>query len=84
MQKPSLGRIVLVVGGAAKSNGAEVAPAIITRVFSEHPDGGWTINATVLPDYGQPALASSLRLVDDEDTARALPGGYGAFWPPRV
>ncbi len=41
VQKPSLARMVLVVGGPANSNGADVAPAVVTRVWSEHPDGGW-------------------------------------------
>jgi hypothetical protein len=87
MQKPSLGRIVLAVGGSARSNGADVAPAIITRVWSEHPAGGWTVNLTVLPDFGQPVLASSAVLYEDEQTAREhLPyeSSIAAYWPPRV
>lgn len=87
MQKPSPGRIVIAVGGSAANNGADVAPAVITRVWSEHPDGGWTINATVLPDYGQPVFASSTRLFDTEEEARANlphPSSIAAFWPPRV
>jgi hypothetical protein len=86
--KPSLCRMVLVLGPPAESNGASVAPAVITRVFSEHPDGGWTVNVTVFPDAAPPRPATSVRLVDDEDQARALlsTAAYttAAYWPARV
>ena len=87
MQKPSPARIVLAVGGSARANGADVAPAVITRVWGEHPDGGWTVNATVLPDAGTPVASTSIRLFDTEDEARAaLPyeSSSAAYWPPRV
>jgi len=81
---PSIGRIVHVVGNQASSNGADVAPAIITRVLD---DG--LLNLTVFPDYGAPVPATSVKLVEDEAAARALSEGKGytitaAFWPPRV
>lgn len=79
---PSLGRTVLFAGEQARSNGADVAPAVITRVWAEHPEGGWLVNLQVLPDNAPPVPATSVRLVDDEDTARAA--GYAAWWPPRV
>jgi hypothetical protein len=82
MQKPSLGRIVLAVCPQAKSNGADIAPAVITRVWNEHPTGGWVINVTVLPDAGTPVAATSVLLVEDEEAARQH--GFAAFWPPRV
>ncbi len=87
MSKPSIGRVIHAVGGSAASNGADVAPALITRVWGEHPDGGWTVNATVFPDYGQPVFASSTRLFDTEEQAREslqYPSSIAAFWPPRV
>jgi hypothetical protein len=87
MQKPSVARIVLAVGGYARSNNSDVAPAVITRVFGEHPDGGYTVNMTVLPDCGAPIPATSVRLVDDEGAARALLAhdmSTAAYWPPRV
>lgn len=82
MQIPSLGRIVLAVCPQAKSNGADVAPAIITRVWGEHQAGGWTVNVMVLPDSGTPVAATSVRLFEDEEAARA--NGFAAYWPPRV
>lgn len=85
MQKPSLGRVVLLVGRQANFNGADVASAIVTRVWGEHPDGGFMINATVLPDGMSSVIAAtSVRLVDDEETARAMAPSTAAFWPPRV
>lgn len=88
MQKPSVGRIVHVVGGPAVSNGADVAPGIVTRVWSESPDGDfWTINATVFPDCGiSPAQsASSVYLYETEEVARERSSANAAaFWPPRA
>jgi hypothetical protein len=84
VNKPALPRMVLVVGTPAQSNGADVAPAVITRVFGDHPDGGSVVNVTVFPDAALPRPATSVRLVDDEDQARALLPSTAAFWPPRV
>jgi len=82
--KPSLGRIVHVIGVQAASNGADVAPAIITRVWN---DG--LINCTVFPDCAAPVPASSVSIVEDEAAARARSEGKDyivtvAFWPPRT
>lgn len=83
MQKPTVGRIVFVVGGPAKANGTDVAPAIITRVWSDH-----MVNVTVFPDAGiSPAVAAtSVQLADTEDEARALLTDQSrvAYWPPRT
>lgn len=83
---PSLGRIVLAVGGPAVGNGSDTAPAVITRVWGAHPDGGWTVNMTVFPDAGiSPAVpATSARLFDTEDEARTYLPATAAYWPPRV
>lgn len=84
---PSLGRIVLVLGPVARHNGADVAPAVITRVWGEHPDGGHTVNVTVLPDGYAPRHATSVRLLADEQAAReslADERGVAAYWPARV
>lgn len=86
VQAPSIGRIVHVVGGPATSNTADVAPGIITRTWGAHPDGGEVINVTVFPDAGisPAATATSVRLFDTEDEARAHLPSTVAFWPPRV
>lgn len=85
MPKPTIARTVLAVGGAARSNGADVAPAVITRVWSEDKDlGRWTVNLTVFPDAQQPKVASSVYLYADEQAARdnlAYESVTAAFWP---
>ena len=81
----SVGRIVHLIGGVAKSNGTDVAPAIITRAWN---DG--LVNLTVFPDCGAPATASSVTLWADEQSARewiAEAPEYrstAACWPSRV
>lgn len=82
--KPSVGRIVHLIGPHANSNGADVAPAIITRVWS-----GTCVNVTVFPDCGTPHSVTSVRLVEDEATASDINAQAEhpqnlAFWPPRV
>lgn len=84
MTKPAIGRIVHLVGTHADSNGADVAPAIITRVWSDE-----MINVCVFPDSGTPHNVTSVKLVADEAAARALSDGLpykqnAAFWPSRV
>lgn len=84
MQQPSVGRIVLCGVDDVMNNGSPVAPAVITRVWNEHPDGGWVVNVRVLLDAeAVPLWWTSVRLFDteaDKDTA----GSPGAYWPPRV
>lgn len=85
---PSLARMVLVLGDVACHNGADVAPAMVTRVWGEHPDGGHTVNLVVFPDGYMPRHAFSVPLYADEQTARKSKAGqHGAavaYWPPRV
>jgi hypothetical protein len=82
--KPSIGRIVHVIGPRANSNGADVAPAIITRVWSET-----CANVTAFPDCGIAQNLTSVKLVADEQAARDInvqaefPQTV-AFWPPRA
>jgi hypothetical protein len=83
-QTPSLGRIVHLIGPHANSNGASVAPAIITRVWSDE-----MINVTVFPDCGTAGAATSVKLVADEAAAHALRDAATspqniAYWPGRV
>ena len=84
MPKPTVGRSVLVTGGAAVFNGADVAPAVITRVWSDD-----LVNVTVFPDASQGVCAcTSVRLFRDETAARgardSAPEGSTtayAYWP---
>jgi hypothetical protein len=83
-QTPAIGRIVHLIGPYANSNGTDVAPAIITRVWSDT-----MINVTAFPDCGGTTSASSVKFVADEAAARAINEGSEypqsvAFWPPRV
>jgi hypothetical protein len=85
MQKPSLARMVLVVGDAAKHNGADVAPAVITHIWGEHADGkAWTVNLMLFPDAGEPRSATSVYLYETEEEARKRNPSTAAYWPPRV
>jgi hypothetical protein len=78
---PSLGRIVLVPTDPRTTNGADTAPAVITRVWPDNK-----INAQVLADQAGTTWRTSLQYVDDlstvpeDDPARL----YRWSWPPRV
>jgi hypothetical protein len=82
---PAIGRIVHVIGPDAESNGARVAAAVITRVWSED-----LVNVTIFPDGGAPISRTSIKLYADEDEARSITYAdvrylpNQAFWPPRV
>lgn len=90
MQQPTVGRIVLGLVDPDTNNGADIAPAIITRVWSESASGRWTVNLRELRD--QPPSAAEWRtsvyLHADEETARTEAAGNLAskhyFWPPRI
>lgn len=86
MQKPSPCRMVLAVGGKAKGNGCDVAPALITRVWSQREDGSWLVNATLFPDASPSAVVTSVYLFEDEPTARdslAYAESTALYWPAR-
>jgi len=81
---PSVGRIVHVLGGPVERNGADRAPAIITRVWSDT-----LVNVTAFPDADAPMRVTSIQVFPDEEAARAWcaenPNRSGAaFWPARV
>lgn len=86
MPKPTIARTVIAVGGAAESNGSDVAPAVITRVWSYNDEKRcWMVNLMVFPDgSNQPRAATSVYLYDTEDQARenrAHETQLTAFWP---
>jgi len=74
--KPSIGRIVLVPVDAVINNGADVAPAIITRVWSDT-----CVNVHVLLDGRNTEWKTSVHLFD---TAEEAAVGHSCYWPPRV
>ena len=83
---PSVCRIMMMLVDPAKNNGSDVAPAIITRVWSDH-----LVNLRVLYDgHGTVEWMTSVGLFDTEDEARECENTYSggltcaAFWPPRV
>jgi hypothetical protein len=93
-QRPSVGRIVLVTVEPTTNNGADVAPALITRVWSDS-----LVNVQVFRDAGHGGqAATSVPLYDDRaalDAAKAerdnaaLPHALAltytaAYWPPRT
>lgn len=79
----SLARSVLVIGKVAHHNGADVAPAVITRVWSAD-----MVNVTLFPDGYAPRHATSVTVYADEQAARQACEGdehkVAAYWPPRV
>lgn len=81
-QTPSLGRVVIAhVAEPAMNNGSIEAPAIITRVFGQHPAGGWIVNLRVLLDaFTTPLHLTSVRLLDEAPEGQT----HTCWWPPRV
>jgi hypothetical protein len=93
MQMPSLGRIVLVTVHPTTNNGADVAPAVITRVFRDD-----LVNVKVLLDgadgakamtsvglYADREAADAARARRDEETPHMAEYDFtAAYWPPRV
>jgi hypothetical protein len=64
--KPTVGRIVLVFCDPRYNNGAEEAPAVVTRVWSDT-----MINVHVLPDSGALYVKTSVTLHATRDEAMA-------------
>lgn len=79
-QKPSLGRVVLVPMDPAGNNGAQVAPAIITKVNSDT-----SVNVRVLADTSDALeCRRSITLVDDLPAFDPEKNMFVWCWPPRV
>lgn len=73
---PSMGRIVMVNADPDENNGADQAPAVITRVWSDT-----LVNVRVFLDADTtPEWRTSVKLHD----ARPETVGHDAWWPPRV
>lgn len=69
--KPTIGRDVHVLG--IQSNGSDVHPAKITRVWGEGDttDAPVTVNLIVFPDNGAPVNHTSIKLFDTREKAEA-------------
>lgn len=79
-QQPSIGRIVHVPMDPATNNGADVAPAVITRVWNDT-----CVNVQILADAPGTAYRSSLTHVESFDGLDNAPDRlYRWTWPPRV
>lgn len=76
MPTPSLGQIVLVPADPAVNNGADTAPAVITRVWTDD-----VVNVRVLLDSDAVQWRTSVTYTESLDTAQHL--NYWT-WPPRV
>jgi hypothetical protein len=84
MQEPTPGRIVLARVEPYENNGSDAAPAVVTRVWGEHGNGGWIVNLRVFTDADTPPLwKTSVRLVDTEDQADDGEK-LVAWWPPKI
>lgn len=81
VQKPSVGRIVHVLMDPTMNNGADIAPAIITRAWSDT-----TVNLRVLADGNSTLWRTSSTYADDLDAIPADdPTRLNRWtWPPRT
>lgn len=84
MQKPSLARMVIAGVLPTANNGSDVCPAVVTRVWSERPDGSWLVNIKLLNDGPSNEWRTSIYLFETEAEARAHGITVSCFWPPRV
>jgi hypothetical protein len=74
--KPSIGRIVHVPATPDQNNGSPVAPAVITRVWSDT-----CVNVRVLLDGPDTPWRTSVSHVEDLDDAAH---SHCWTWPPRT
>lgn len=82
---PTIGRIIIVKGSVAASNGADRAPAMITRVWNsvDTRNNPAVVNAIASCDLGNHQHVASVTLYDTEAEADAANQSPVAFWPPR-
>jgi hypothetical protein len=81
MQTPSVGRIVHVRVDPATNNGSDVAPGIITRVWSDT-----LVNVRIFPDSGpETYVKTSMTLAPSREAATELAENrHVCWWPPYV
>lgn len=89
MPKAALGRTVHVFVDPARNNGSEIAPALITRVWTEQgvnvrvlldgTDVPWLTSVTLCNDRESAEQVTSYRIADNGERYPAA-----AFWPPIV
>jgi hypothetical protein len=81
--KPSIGRIVTALVEPVRNNGADVCPAIITRVWDDEK-----VNIKLFTDTSETIHRTSVALCADRQSAEdILATGYAqraCFWPERV
>lgn len=80
--KPSVGRIVVYacsVYDDAGNNGAKVAPAVVTRVWSDS-----CVNLRVFMDGPEVAWRTSVALFESQESFESAGVASGCYWPPRV
>lgn len=77
-QTPTLGRIVLVPTAPTGNNGAGLAPAIVTRVWSST-----MINVRIINDGPDLPWRTSLSYTDDIDHLAGT-DACSWTWPPRT
>lgn len=83
MRRPSLAQLVVAAVDPAINSGSPEAPAVITRVWGEHADGGWVVNVRAFVDsQAYPPHLKSVRLFDQPSVEGAATGT--AWWPPGV
>lgn len=76
--KPSVGRIVhAYVADTTQNNGADVAPAVITRVWNDT-----LVNVRILLDGDAIAWRTSVQLHDERPEGEAV--NHSVWWPSRV
>ncbi len=94
----TIGHIVHLLVDPATNNGADVATAVLSRVWGPPAVGGdglnrQTVNLRVLGDSDRIEWLTSVALFDERPTEEQLaamnpsnPKGYRyvAFWPPRA
>lgn len=81
MQKPSLGRNVLVKVDPAMNNGSDTASATITRVWSDDMVNiRVTLDAFTMPLW----LTSVVLCANEEEALSGLDSVRSCYWPPRV
>jgi hypothetical protein len=69
MRKPHLGDVVLTLVDSAQNDGSSIAPAMITRVWSDE-----MVNLRVILDaFTMPLSMMSVRLVDTQGEPRPAP-----------